>query len=113
MKFRSLILFWTLFALCFVPVRAGDTEPPVPVRMVPPVYPTELRRDGTSGIVVVKCLIDEKGNVTEAQIEKTSNPAFSQPAIDAIKRWKFKPAKKEGAAIALHVNIPVQFNVGD
>ena len=108
---KTLLFLFAAFVLYTQPARAGDTEPPVPVRMVPPVYPDELRRDGMSGIVMVKCLIDEKGIVTDAQVEKSSNHAFSQPAVDAVKRWKFKPAKKDGAAIALHVTIPIQFNL--
>ncbi|HET7535230.1 MAG TPA: energy transducer TonB [Candidatus Didemnitutus sp.] len=88
-------------------------EPPVPVRTVAPKYPADMRRDGTSGVVTVSCLIDEKGNVQEPKVEKASNDAFSQPALDAVRKWKFKPAKKAGEAIALRVSIPIQFNVSE
>ena len=61
-----------------------------------------------SGVVLV---IDEKGNVAEPKVVKTSNDAFSEPAMEALKKWKFKPAKKDGEAVAIRVNIPVQFNI--
>ena len=94
--------------------RADDAmEPPVPVRMVPPAYPAELRRLGTSGVVTISCLIDEKGNVQEPKVEKTSNDKFSQPALDAVRKWKFKPAKKSGTAVSLRVSIPIQFSISD
>jgi protein TonB len=86
-------------------------EPPVPVRTVAPRFPEEMRRSGSSGLVTVSCLIDEKGNVTEPKIVKASNDAFSQPALEALKKWKFKPAKIDGAAVSIRVNIPVQFTV--
>lgn len=88
-------------------------EAPVPVRTVAPKFPADMRRDGTSGVVTVSCLIDEKGNVQEPKIEKASNDAFSQPALDAVRKWKFKPAKKGGEVVALRVSIPIQFNVSD
>ena len=87
----------------------AKTEPPVPVRTVAPDYPDELRRDGVSGLVMVKCQIDAQGNVTETEIEKSSNPAFEKPAVAALKKWKFKPAKQDGQAVAIKVSIPIKF----
>jgi protein TonB len=90
-------------------VLAQTKEPPVPVRTVAPDYPNELRRDGVSGVVTVKCTIDEKGNVTDPEVEKSSNVAFEQPAIAALKKWKFKPAKQDGAPVSIRVSIPIKF----
>lgn len=85
------------------------TEPPVPVRTVQPEYPTELRRDGVSGLVMVKCHIDEQGNVIETEVEKSSNTAFEKPAVAAVKKWKFKPAKQDGNPVGIKVSIPIKF----
>jgi protein TonB len=87
----------------------SKTEPPVPVRTVAPEYPTQLKRDGVSGIVMVKCTIDEKGNVTDTHVEKSSNEAFDAPAEAALKKWRFKPAQQDGAPVAVKVSIPVKF----
>lgn len=96
--------------LLAVPAFAqSKAEPPVPVRTVAPDYPDELRRDGVSGVVMVKCTIDEQGNVTEPTIEKSSNNAFEKPAIAALKKWKFKPAKQDGAPVSIKVSIPIKF----
>ena len=92
------------------PVRAqSKTEPPVPVRTVPPDYPNELRREGVSGLVMIKCSIDEKGDVTETAVEKSSTEAFDKPAIAAVRKWKFKPAKQDGNPVAIKVSIPIKF----
>jgi protein TonB len=96
--------------LMAVPALAQTkSEPPVPVRTVAPDYPSELRRDGISGVVMVSCTIDEQGNVVGLTIEKSSNAAFEQPAIAALKKWKFKPAKQDGAPVAVKVTIPMKF----
>jgi periplasmic protein TonB len=106
-------LFSTLvLALCALipPAFAqSKTEAPVPVRTVPPDYPPDLRREGVSGLVMVKCSIDEQGNVTETTVEKSSNPAFEKPAMDAVRKWKFKPAKQDGNPVAIKVSIPIKF----
>jgi len=96
--------------LLLAPAAMAQTkEPPVPVRTVAPDYPDELRREGVSGIVTVKCTIDENGNVTEPTVEKSSNAAFERPALAALKKWKFKPAKQDGAPVSTKVSIPIKF----
>lgn len=103
---KLLILALALSAPAFAQSKA---EPPVPVRTVPPDYPPDLRRDGVSGLVMVKCTIDENGNVVDPQVEKSSNPSFEKPAVEALKKWKFKPAKQDGAPVAIKVSIPIKF----
>jgi protein TonB len=88
---------------------AQTKEPPVPVRTVAPDYPEELRREGISGLVTVKCTIDEQGNVVDPTVMKSSNPAFEKPALAALLKWKFKPAKQDGTPVATKISIPIKF----
>lgn len=114
MNNKILIVLLAALALGVVGAQADDSvEAPVPVRMVPPKFPSEMRKEGTGGLVTVKCTIDEKGNVTEPQVEKSSHDAFVQPALEALRKWKFKPAKKGGTPVALRVSIPIQFSITD
>lgn len=83
-------------------------KPPVPTKTPPPTYPSSLK--GVNGMVAVVVIIDEKGSVVDATVTKSSDPAFEDPSIDAIKRWKFKPAEKDGQAVKAKVTIPVRFN---
>lgn len=108
---KSVITSFILAAAALATPAFAQTksEPPVPVRTVAPDYPNELRREGVSGLVMVKCSIDEQGNVTETEIEKSSNAAFEKPAVAAVKKWKFKPAKQDGSPVAIKVSIPIKF----
>jgi protein TonB len=90
-------------------VRAADTEPPVPVRTVAPEYPATMKASNTSGVVVLLCEIDDKGSVTDAKVSKSTNEAFNQAAIEAVGKWKFRPAKKDGHPVAIRINLPVKF----
>lgn len=94
-----------------LPARAETkAEPPVPVRTVKPLYPDDMRREGISGMVMLKCTVDEQGNVNDPEVVKSSHESFSQPAIDALRKWKFKPARQDGAAVAMKINIPIRFS---
>ena len=100
-----------LLAASSVAIAQTKSEPPVPVRTAAPDYPDELRRDGVSGIVMVKCTIDEQGNVMEPEVVKSSNAAFDKNAVAALKKWKFKPAKQDGTPVSIKVTIPIKFVV--
>jgi protein TonB len=110
---KAVALFLTLAFLTLPAQIRAATEPPVPVRMVPPSFPYDLRRSGVSGVVFINCQIDENGSVQDMKIIKASNDAFSQPAMDALKKWKFKPARRDGNAIAIRVTIPIKFTIND
>ncbi len=105
------LLKLTLIGLLVVSPAFADSksEPPVPVRTVAPDYPDELRREGISGVVMVKCTIDEQGNVTDVEVEKSTNGAFEKPALAALKKWRFKPARQDGNPVSMKVSIPIKF----
>ena len=106
---RILLLSIALGLAATTSLRA--VEAPVPVRTVAPTYPDEMRRSGASGLVLVNCLIDERGAVTDPKVEKSSNAAFERPAIEALQKWKFKPATENGAAVSVRISIPIKFIV--
>lgn len=119
--FRLFILAVSFVAFAGPSLQAQDAngvyskvdEPPVPVKTPPPKYPDALRRDGVSGVVAVVITIDEQGTVIDASIAKASHAEFEKPSIDAVKGWKFKPAKVGGNAVKVRVTIPLRFNVQD
>lgn len=86
-------------------------EPPVPVRTVAPDIPPSFAHAGTSGLVTVSFTVDEKGNVQDAAIVKSSHPELEEPALKAIRKWRFKPARKDGNPVAMHVAIPIKFQI--
>ena len=95
---------WTLLA-------DEKTEPPVPVRMVAPIAPAGFSHNRSAGLVTVNFLVDDKGNVQEPTVLKSSHPELEEPAITAIKKWRFKPAVRDGTPVAVHVSIPIKFQV--
>jgi protein TonB len=64
-------------------------------------------------MVWVSLWIDESGKVAEAKVTKTDNEVFNQAAIDAGKRWIFKPAVAKGKPVAVWVMVPFRFMLND
>ena len=105
----SLIAIALFAASAALRAESAFDEAPTPLRTQPPVYPAALRLEGVSGIVSISVSIDEKGDVASTAVSKSSNPAFDQAALDAVARWKFKPAKKSGQPVAVTVVLPIRF----
>lgn len=106
-----LVLFVLLATFCPRVWADGGTEPPVPVRTVPPEVPSDFANGGSAGLVTVSMMIDEKGNVTEVSVVKSTHKELEEPAMEAVKKWRFKPAKKDGNPVAIRVAIPIKFDV--
>ncbi len=95
-----------------VPVRA-EVDPPVPVRTVTPDFPMDMRRANVGGVVTINCLVDPHGEVQDLKVVKSTNVAFVQPALEALKKWKFKPAQRDGSAVPIRVTIPIRFSMAE
>ena len=110
-KLRNSVLLLACIVMPALSLRADEkTEPPVPVRTVAPEVPSSFSRSGSVGLVTVNFIVDEKGNVQDATIVKSSHAVLEEPALTAIKKWRFKPAKKDGVVVAVHVTIPIKFD---
>lgn len=92
-------------------VVAKFDTPPRPLKTKPPQYPSNMRAQGVSGVVVVAIVIDEGGKVMACEVSKTSNEAFSHPALEAVRSWTFEPAKVSGKAVRAKVSVPLKFEV--
>jgi len=76
----------------------------------PPAYPTIARLRGYEGEVVLCVEILPNGRVGDAKIKKSSGYAIlDQSALEAVKPWKFEPAKKSGAPMKVWVDLPIKF----
>ena len=90
------------------PPEEYDT-PPTPVYRATASYPEAA--GGIGGIVQVRVKIDAQGAVSEAKvIGDAANPALEWAALDAAKRWRFKPASRNGRAVPSEVTIPFRFS---
>ena len=111
-KLRAPLLLVVFLAWPVTSLLADEkSEPPVPVRTVPPDVPTSFIRGGVAGLVTMNFLVDDKGNVQEPTVVKSTHHELEEPALKAIRKWRFKPARKDGNPVAVRVTIPMRFDV--
>jgi protein TonB len=72
-----------------------------------------MKRLGIPGEVDVNVVIDPTGRVIDAQVVRSTDPAFDDPALEAVKQWTFKPAKQNGVPSATRILVPIQFAYTD
>lgn len=85
------------------------TRAPRPISQRAPTYPPELRRAGISGTVVLMFIVRSDGSTSNISVERSDNPAFEEPAIRAVRKWRFEPGEKDGKAVSTRVRIPIPF----
>jgi periplasmic protein TonB len=74
-----------------------------------PVYPPVARQLKVTGRVVLEAVVNETGAV-DAVRPLTGNPILTKPAVDAVKKWKFKPFQADGKAVAALVTLSFEFD---
>jgi TonB family protein len=82
---------------------------PEVVRKSDPAYPGELIHDGVQGTVILTAIIRADGSVSDIAVVKSLDPQLDQNAAQALSRWIFRPALKNGQAIDLEAVITVPF----
>ena len=82
------------------------------VREVPPVYPRDAERQNLSGWVDVEFTVAPDGS-TQDLVVRGAEPqrTFDQAAIDAVKRWRFEPIMRDGAAVAQRAAVRIRFEL--
>ena len=103
--------FIGIFCLLFVTGMAATSpqDSPEVKKRVEPWYPELLKLAGIEGKVFLKVVIDQSGKVESAEVLKTTDERFNQAAIEAMKKWEFSPAMKDGKPIKSEVTVPFRF----
>lgn len=75
-----------------------------------PAYPAMSRRLGEEGRVEVEVQVQADGLPSKVSLRRSSGyPRLDDAALEAIKRWKFIPAKRAGEPVAASVIVPMPF----
>jgi protein TonB len=77
-------------------VRLGSGDRLGLIKKVDPVYPSTLQAGGIAGTVVLDATIHRDGTIGDVTVLRSSNPAFEQAAVEAVKQWRYTPLPYEG-----------------
>lgn len=93
------------------PITAEGIKPPKATFTPEPVIPKEARKGKfTRAIVTGYVAID--GRYHDGKILRSSGePALDASALEAVKKWKFRPCTKDRKAVNCEMVIEVTFNL--
>ena len=76
-----------------------------------PEYSEEARKAKYQGICILWTIIGPDGHPREVKVARSLGMGLDQKAIEAVKRWKFEPAMKDGKPVAVQINVEVTFRL--
>jgi len=81
-------------------------------RYVAPEYPDRALSDRVSGSVTVQYVVDKKGYTKDIQVvDSVPKGVFDRAAVDSIRRWRYRPAKYNGAPVEVPVRTRIRFEL--
>lgn len=89
---------------------AGISQP-VPIYAPDPDYSDEARKAKFQGTVLLWVVIGNDGLVKDVKIARPLGLGLDQKAIEAVRKWRFKPAEKDGHPVAVQAQIEVNFRL--
>ncbi|HEY0156087.1 MAG TPA: TonB family protein [Thermoanaerobaculia bacterium] len=90
--------------------RTAELTPPKLLKHTLPTFPGGAHAMGAGGQLVVEVVITETGTVTSPVIEQPlSAPTLSYVALEAVRRWRFQPAKNQGEPVPVIFKLTVGF----
>jgi TonB family protein len=84
---------------------AASAEVAIPSSTSEPPYPPQAL---AGGLVVLEATVDTSGKVAAARVI-SSAPPFDEPALEAARKWRFKPARINGRATTTWVYLVFGF----
>jgi protein TonB len=88
-------------------------QAPLALYQARPRFPQDMKVAGISGEVTVDFIVDPSGRVRNAVAIHSSHREFEEPACSAVGKWKFKPGRKEGRAVFVHMQVPIVFTLSE
>jgi protein TonB len=105
------------------PVEPVAVQPAPPAPIIPPQfnadylnnpapqYPPVSKRLGEEGRVMLRVFVDERGLPVRVEIRSSSgHERLDNSALEAVKNWKFVPARRGDQAVSAWVIVPISFS---
>ena len=89
---------------------SGITAPAI-TREVKPDYTEEGRRRNLEGDVVLEIVVRSDGSVGNVKLLQGLGAGLDQRAVDAVRQWRFAPAKRLGVPVDVIVEVAMEFKL--
>jgi periplasmic protein TonB len=89
----------------------GGVSAPIPTYRVEPEFTPEARQAKFQGTVLVSVVVGADGRTRDIRVLRPVGMGLDQNAVDAVKQWRFEPAKKDGRPVSVYATIEVEFRL--
>jgi periplasmic protein TonB len=89
----------------------GGVSAPRPISTPDPEYSEEARKAKYQGTCVLWLVVGPDGKPRDIRIARSLGLGLDEKAIEAVKRWMFEPALKDGRPVAVQINVEVSFRL--
>ncbi len=89
----------------------GGVSAPRALYAPDPEYSEEARKAKYQGTVVLWVVVGPDGRPHEIRVQRALGMGLDEKAIEAVRQWKFEPARKDGQAVAVQINVEVNFRL--
>ena len=91
--------------------RAPNVVAPRLLRQVAPEYPESARRGRLQGVVVLQAVIGIDGGVDDVRVLSSASPLFEEPAVRAVRQWRYSAATLDGRAVRVYLTATITFTI--
>ena len=91
--------------------KAPGITQPVITRKVEAKYTPAAYKAKASGVVILCAVINPQGRVDRSAVKRSDNSLLDPSALDALKRWRFRPARLNDRPVAIAVELEFVFNL--
>lgn len=74
-------------------------------------YPEIAKKANVEGRVIVQFIVDEEGNVSNAEVTRGIGAGCDEEAIRAVMQAKFNPGRQRGKAVRVRMSLPITFKL--
>jgi periplasmic protein TonB len=111
---KRLSVFWLiLFVGLFALAKDGKKQstPPKPIYTPDAEYTSSARHDRIEGTVTVSMVVGADGIPHDLKVVNGLRSDLDKKAIEALSKWRFNPARKEGTPIPVSITVEVPFRL--
>jgi TonB family protein len=89
----------------------GGVTNPVPVVYPEAEFSDEARRNKYQGICMVSIIVDARGFPRNPRVVRSLGMGLDEKALEAVQKYRFKPAMKDGKPVASMISVEVDFRL--
>jgi TonB family protein len=89
----------------------GGVSAPMVLSKAEPEYSEEARKAKFQGTVVLMIIVDDKGLPQNIRVVRPLGLGLDEKAIEAVQKWRFRPAMKDGRPVKVEATVEVNFRL--